>query len=128
MKKQEFNSLLSIDTFEKFRRQIDETEQLLIQHNNSLSIYEANDLNEKYLRRLKIKQTFHFPLSNPQKYRFIITMATILHKNYLSTNDIDCINRNISQFYKAYRKQIEIDEQQLNYFESVIFGDNDLSL
>ena len=128
MKKHEFNSLLTIDTFDKFKRQVDETEQLLIQHNNSLSIYQANDFNEKYLRRLKIKQTFHLPLSNPQKYRFIITMATILHKNYLSINDIDYINRNISQFYKAYRKQIEIDEQHLNYFESVIFDDNDLSL
>ncbi len=128
MKKQEFNSLLSIDTFDKFIRQVEYTEQLLKKHNDSLNIYTAHDLNEKYLRRLQIKKTFHFPLSNPQKYRFVITMASILRKNYLSVNDINYINKNIYLFYKAYRQQIAIDEQQLNYFESVIFGDNELNV
>lgn len=122
MKKQEFNSFLTIDTFDKFIHQVDETMELLQANNNRLSIYDAQELNDKYMRRINIKKQFHLPLSNPQKYRFVITLASILKKNYLTVNDIDYINRNISQFYKAYQKQIQIDNQQLSYFESLIFN------
>ena len=101
----------------------------LLQHSGKcLTIYDAQELNDKYMRRINIKKSFHLPLSNPQKYRFIITMATLLKKNYLTVNDIDYINRNISYFYKEYQKQIAIDEKQLSYFESLIFAENDLDL
>lgn len=124
MTKQEYKKLLTIDTINKFSNQLDYTLQVLQQHKDCLDVYKADELNEKHLRRLKIKQTFHFSLDNPQKYRFILTLASILKQNSISVEDVLFIKKNLYKYYKLYQYQTHLDNQHLNYFESLIFNNN----